>query len=157
MNIKEKLKSTVNKNMMLELIIASIFLIIAAIFSILCLYEKNHIPYGVVADIINAIFDGIAWGFFVIIPAFIGLVIIIFSIISRLVFSLENKKRLMAYRIITGFLLFLMLIICLQYSWIFINDFSGIFFTVTAIIFDILVITVSVIVIKNTYSSRILN
>lgn len=157
MAIKEKLKKTVNKNMLSEFIIASIFFIIAIFFSIIMLYEESQSPHYPILDLFDDFFGSIAWGLFVITPVFIGLIILIFSIISRLTFSSESKKRLIAYRIITGFLIFLMLIMCLSYSCIFINDWSDAFLAVTSIIIDLLVVTASVMVIKNTYSSKILN
>lgn len=82
----------------------------------------------------------------------ISLVIIIFSVVSRIIYFAVNSKRLLVYRIVSGIGYSIMIASCLLYSTIFLD----ISFGISAIVFDLLVISISIASIRNTYSKRIL-
>ena len=68
---------------------------------------------------------------------------------SKIIYSAVNSKRLLAYRIVSGIGYFFMLAGCLLYSSLY-------FYTgIAAVVFDLLVIAVFVIGVKNTYSEKI--
>lgn len=93
-------------------------------------------------------------GLGVIIPGIISAVIAVFAVTARLIYSDTNKKRLLAYRIVSGFGYFFMLAFCLMYSTIFfLIDIAT---AIPAAVFDILVIAVFIMGIRNTYSEKIL-
>ncbi len=93
-------------------------------------------------------------GFGVIVPGVISAIIAVFAVTARLIYSDTNKKRLLAYRIVSGFGYFFMLVACLMYSVLFFP--IGIETAIQAVVFDILVIVVFIFGIRNTYSNRIL-
>lgn len=93
------------------------------------------------------------WVFMIMSSVIISLIIIMLSIISRAVYSAENPKRLLAYRIIAGVCYFFMLASCLLFSVLF---FFNPIASVLAAVFDLLVIAVFIIGIRNTYSEKIL-
>lgn len=93
------------------------------------------------------------WVFMIMSSVIISLIIIMLSIISRAVYSAENHKRLLAYRIIVGVCYFFMLASFLLFSVLFF--FNPITFVLAAV-FEILVIAVFIIGIRNTYSEKIL-
>lgn len=93
------------------------------------------------------------WVFMIMSSVIISLIIIMLSIISRAVYSAENHKRLLAYRIIAGVCYFFMLASFLLFSVLF---FYNPIASVLAAVFDLLVIAVFIIGIRNTYSEKIL-
>lgn len=103
------------------------------------------IGYGV--GVIGSI---IFLSFMVLVPLFISIGIIILSVVARILYSNSSRKRLLAYRIVSGIGYFFMLAGCLLCS--------SIYFYASAIasaVFDLLVIAVFVIGVKNTYSEKI--
>lgn len=144
---KAWIKRPVNFNMASLLLVAAILLIFAAIcFGIYFGGEEEHNSQPTsIGNLLNTL----VLGFFVIIPLVISLVIIIFSVVSRIIYSAVNSKRLLAYRIVSGIGYFFMLAGCLLYSSFYF--YAGI----AAAVFDLLVIAVFVIGVKNTYSEKI--
>lgn len=148
---KAWIKRPVNFNMASLLLVAAILLIFAAIcFGFIWAGEEELNSQTVsIGTILISLLNALALGFFVIIPLVISLVIIIFSVVSRIIYSAVNSKRLLAYRIVSGIGYFFMLAGCLLYS-------SFYFYTgIAAAVFDLLVKAVFVIGVKNTYSEKI--
>lgn len=148
---KASIKRPVNFNMASLLLVAAILLIFAAIcFGFIWAGEEELNSQTVsIGTILISLLNALALGFFVIIPLVISLVIIIFSVVSRIIYSAVNSKRLLAYRIVSGIGYFFMLAGCLLYSSFYF--YAGI----AAAVFDLLVIAVFVIGVKNTYSEKI--
>lgn len=148
---KAWIKRPVNFNMASLLLVAAILLIFAAIcFGFIWAGEEELNSQTVsIGTILISLLNALALGFFVIIPLVISLVIIIFSVVSRIIYSAVNLKRLLAYRIVSGIGYFFMLAGCLLYSSFYF--YAGI----AAAVFDLLVIAVFVIGVKNTYSEKI--
>lgn len=148
---KAWIKRPVNFNMASLLLVAAILLIFAAIcFGFIWAGEEELNSQTVsIGTILISLLNALALGFFVIIPLVISLVIIIFSVVSRIIYSAVNSKRLLAYRIVSGIGYFFMLAGCLLYSSFYF--YAGI----AAAVFDLLVIAVFVIGVKNTYSEKI--
>lgn len=148
---KAWIKRPVNFNMASLLLVAAILLIFAAIcFGFIWAGEEELNSQTVsIGTILISLLNAWALGFFVIIPLVISLVIIIFSVVSRIIYSAVNSKRLLAYRIVSGIGYFFMLAGCLLYSSFYF--YAGI----AAAVFDLLVIAVFVIGVKNTYSEKI--
>lgn len=146
---KAWIKRPVNFNMASLLLVAAILLIFAAIGFIWAGEEELNSQTVSIGTILISLLNALALGFFVIIPLVISLVIIIFSVVSRIIYSAVNSKRLLAYRIVSGIGYFFMLAGCLLYSSFYF--YAGI----AAAVFDLLVIAVFVIGVKNTYSEKI--
>lgn len=148
---KAWIKRPVNFNMASLLLVAAILLIFAAIcFEFIWAGEEELNSQTVsIGTILISLLNAWALGFFVIIPLVISLVIIIFSVVSRIIYSAVNSKRLLAYRIVSGIGYFFMLAGCLLYSSFYF--YAGI----AAAVFDLLIIAVFVIGVKNTYSEKI--
>lgn len=157
MNIREKLKNPANKNMILMLSISAILLIFAGICFTDYIFEEiklnEYYRDKPIFYLLGKFGNRLVWGFFAITPLIISVLIALFSVVLRIIYSPVNPKRLTAYRIISVFGYSFMVISCLLYSSIFFTD---IITAIPAIIFDILVIVVSIILIKNTYLKRIL-
>lgn len=148
-------KRPVNFNMASLLLVAAILLIFAAICFGIYLGGEEEINFQSVSivTIIISLLNALALGFLVIIPLVISLVIIIFSVVSRIIYSAVNSKRLLAYRIVSGIGYFFMLASFLLYSSVF---FLNIAMAIPAVFFDLLVISIFIALIRNTYSKRIL-
>ena len=140
---KTWVKRPVNFNMASLLLIAAILLIFAAICfgsyleseaelnslktEINRVRSQDEIDdvegYGLIINsigyAIGAIGGAFILGYFVFIPVIIALVIIAFSVVSRVIYSAVSSKRLLAYRIVSGFGYFFMLAAFLLYSLIF--------------------------------------
>lgn len=85
---------------------------------------------------------------------FVGIISIVFAVVSRLVYSNKSKKRLLAYRIIVGFGIFSELpLAAISIFYLVSADMALIVF---AAIYMTIVIALFVITIKNTYSHKIL-
>ncbi len=114
--------------------------------------------YGLIVESIGyglgAFGNALLLGFGVIIPGIISAVIAVFAVTARLIYSDTNKNRLLAYRIVSGIGYFFMLAFCLMYSTFFLL--IDIATAIPAAVFDILVIAVFIIGVKNTYSEKIL-
>lgn len=114
--------------------------------------------YGLIVESISyglGVFgNALILGFGVVIPGIISVIIAAFAVTARLIYSDTNKNRLLAYRIVSGLGYFFMLAFCLMYSVIFFC--IDIVLIIPAIIFDLLVIAVFIMCIRNTYSERIL-
>lgn len=84
------------------------------------------------------------------IPAIISLIIMSMCVLLKITYKYDNSESLLIYRIISGIFYSFMVLSCFWYS------FSVYTPLIATIIFDILVIAVSIILIRNTYSKRIL-
>jgi len=91
------------------LLVAAILLIFAAIcFGFIWAGEEELNSQTVsIGTILISLLNALALGFFVIIPLVISLVIIIFSVVSRIIYSAVNSKRLLAYRSVCCIRLFI--------------------------------------------------
>ena len=114
--------------------------------------------YGLIVESIGyglgVLGNALLLGLGVIVPGIISAVIAVFAVTARLIYSDTNKNRLLAYRIVSGFGYFFMLAFCLMYSTVFLL--IDVATAIPAAIFDILVIAVFIIGIRNTYSEKIL-
>lgn len=150
MKIKEWIKRPVNINFISVLIVAFILFIFAAVCYLQgYLSDKELESLGI--EICSACNKYYIYKY-VKIPIFNSLVIIFMSVLLRIIYFAKSQKRLLVYRIMTGICYIFMFVSCLFCS-------SILYIVITLIpiiIFDLLVISVTVMGIRNTYSDRIL-
>lgn len=108
--------------------------------------------YGLIVKSLMYGFGKLGSGLFLIftvyLPIIISVIIAILAVISRIVYSAENRKRISAYRIVSGFNYFFILFFALMYTLIFFD------YAVT-IILGLLTASALIINIRNTYSKKI--
>lgn len=170
--LKNWIKRPVNFNFTSVAAISLLFISIAVTGYIMCLSAetelseiKNDIDrissqeeiddvggYGLIAESLIYGFGKIGstlfFGFIVCLPIIISVIIAIFAVISRVVYSAENRKRIIAYRIISGLNYFFIFVSALLYTLIFFD------YAVT-IILALLIALALIINIRNTYSKKI--
>lgn len=150
MKLKEWIKKPVNIN--LAVLIADAAALFAVTVKIYFDVNNYMDSADMAVEIILSIFLSIGaavFMFYVIVPS---AVIIILAVIARAVYSPENSKRLLAYRIITGICFFIELPASLAGAVILADS----WYVIAAVIFGIASAAAFIIGIINTYSDRIL-
>ena len=147
MNLREWIKKPVNTN--LTTLLADSAALLAVAMKIYFDYNYYMDSADTAAEIIFGLFIGIGTSFVIFGIIFFAAVIIILAVIARVVYSSENSKRLLAYRIICFFIelpVSLMGAVILADTW----------YVIAAVIFGIASVSAFIIGIRNTYSDRIL-
>ena len=152
MSKKEK---NVNKNFAAVLSMACVLLLVSVLCFIVFIfgYIENKKEQNDILRFIGAVGNGFILTFGTIIPSFVAVITSVLAFVSWKIYSSENRKRLFTYRIITGFVLLCLLLFGLGYSAMALEAFY-IITVAPAIVFDTMVIIVSVILIKNTYFAK---
>ena len=150
MNLREWIKKPVNTN--LTTLLADSAALLAVAMKIYFDYNYYMDSADTAAEIIFGLFIGIGTSFVIFGIIFFAAVIIILAVIARVVYSSENSKRLLAYRIITGIWLFIELSVSLMGAVILADT----WYVIAAVIFGIASVSAFIIGIRNTYSDRIL-
>ncbi|MEE0185139.1 MAG: hypothetical protein U0I40_01675 [Oscillospiraceae bacterium] len=150
MNLREWIKKPVNTN--LTTLLADSAALLAVAMKIYFDYNYYMDSADTAAEIIFGLFIGIGTSFVIFGIIFFAAVIIILAVIARVVYSSENSKRLLAYRIITGICFFIELPVSLMGAVILADT----WYVIAAVIFGIASVSAFIIGIRNTYSDRIL-
>ncbi len=145
MDLKERINKPVNMNVLLLFDVVMCYVIMA----IIVFGVTNYNGESVVVEI----FASIAEAFFAKIPLVIAMIMAVMTAIARIIYSSENKKRLLAYRIIMGICYSFTLTSSLLFSILFLFSLGAF---LPALILELFIILVCILGIRNTYSKRIL-